>query len=146
MVLDVCVGTLSAAIHKHGAGGWVGIRQCLVREGHQPCPPCARNSTAPPLIATLRSTMQWVSGGKGCLRFFSALFSLCWSRAVAPFGTGPTAFKAVVWDQAESDSFPQASRIDRGYNCRIMPWFLPLSLQTPLGYYGCATVAQVGPA
>jgi len=40
---------------------------------------------------------------------------------VGPFGTGPTAFRAVVWDQAESDSFPQ----------------------TPVGYYGCQTAAMV---
>ena len=40
---------------------------------------------------------------------------------IAPFSTGPTAFRAVVWDQAESDSFPQ----------------------TPVGYYGCETAAMV---
>lgn len=40
---------------------------------------------------------------------------------IAAFGTGPTNFATIVWDQAESDSFPQ----------------------TPIGYYGCATVAQI---
>lgn len=40
---------------------------------------------------------------------------------IAPFSTGPTAFRAIVWDQAESDSYPQ----------------------TPLGYYGCQTAAMV---
>lgn len=35
--------------------------------------------------------------------------------------TGPTQIRAVIFDQAESDSFPQ----------------------TPLGYYGCQTVAQI---
>ena len=40
---------------------------------------------------------------------------------IAPFGTGPMNFATVVWDQAESDSFPQ----------------------TPIGYYSCATVAQI---
>jgi len=37
------------------------------------------------------------------------------------FGTGPTSFKAVLWNQAESDSYPQ----------------------TPLEYYGCQTIAQI---
>jgi sialate O-acetylesterase len=37
------------------------------------------------------------------------------------FGTGPTALKFVLWDQAESDSFPQ----------------------TPIDYYGCQTIAQI---
>lgn len=40
---------------------------------------------------------------------------------VAPYGTGPTQFRAIVFDQAESDSFPQ----------------------TPVGYYGCQTAAMV---
>jgi hypothetical protein len=40
---------------------------------------------------------------------------------IAPFGTGPTSFAMVLWDQAESDSFPQT-----------MP-----------GYYGCATLSHV---
>lgn len=40
---------------------------------------------------------------------------------VAPFGTGPTQFAAIVFDQAESDSFPQ----------------------TPVGYYGCQTSAMI---
>lgn len=37
------------------------------------------------------------------------------------FGTGPTALKLVLWDQAESDSYPQ----------------------TPIGYYTCQTIAQI---
>jgi sialate O-acetylesterase len=44
-----------------------------------------------------------------------------WNAMVAPLTTGPTALRAVVWDQAESDSFPQ----------------------TPLGFYGCQTTAQI---
>jgi sialate O-acetylesterase len=40
---------------------------------------------------------------------------------IAGFGTGPTALKMVLWDQAESDSFPQ----------------------TPPEYYGCQTIAQI---
>ena len=36
-------------------------------------------------------------------------------------GTGPMALRLVLWNQAESDSFPQ----------------------TPIGYYGCQTIAQV---
>ena len=40
---------------------------------------------------------------------------------IAPFGTGPTSFSFVLWDQAESDSFPQ----------------------TNPGYYGCQTLAHV---
>ena len=44
-----------------------------------------------------------------------------WNAMIAPFAVGPLALRSVVWDQAESDSFPQ----------------------TPLGYYGCQTTAQV---
>ena len=44
-----------------------------------------------------------------------------WNGMIAPFGTGPTAFSFVLWDQAESDSYPQ----------------------TPAGYYGCQTLAQI---
>jgi len=40
---------------------------------------------------------------------------------VAPLAAGPLALRAVIYDQAESDSYPQ----------------------TPLGYYGCQTTAQV---
>ncbi len=40
---------------------------------------------------------------------------------ISAFGTGPTPLTVVLWDQAESDSFPQT---------------LP-------GYYGCQTVAHV---
>ncbi len=47
--------------------------------------------------------------------------SVLYNGLVAPFTTGPTPIKLVVWDQAESDSFPQ----------------------TPVGYYDCATVAQI---
>ena len=37
------------------------------------------------------------------------------------FGTGPTALRLVLWDQAESDSYPQS----------------------PIGYYSCQTIAQI---
>ena len=37
------------------------------------------------------------------------------------FGTGPTSLRLVLWDQAESDSYPQ----------------------TPIGYYSCQTIAQI---
>lgn len=40
---------------------------------------------------------------------------------IAPLTQGPLALRAVVWDQAESDSYPQ----------------------TPLGFYGCQTTAQI---
>ena len=33
--------------------------------------------------------------------------STLYNAQIAPYGTGPTQFAAVVWDQAESDSFPQ---------------------------------------
>jgi hypothetical protein len=47
--------------------------------------------------------------------------STLYNAQIAPFGTGPTAFTAVLWDQAESDSSPQ----------------------TPPEYYGCAGPALV---
>ena len=47
----------------------------------------------------------------------SALFN----GMVNGFGTGPTALRMVLWDQAESDSYPQ----------------------TPIGYYSCQTIAQI---
>ena len=47
--------------------------------------------------------------------------STLYNGMVAPFGTGPTTFSLVLWDQAESDSYPQT---------------LP-------GYYGCQTLAHV---
>jgi len=47
--------------------------------------------------------------------------AVLYNAMIAPFSTGPTAFTFVLWDQAESDSFPQ----------------------TPLGYYGCQTIAQI---
>ena len=40
---------------------------------------------------------------------------------ISGFGTGPTSLKMVLWDQAESDSFPQ----------------------TPPEYYSCQTIAQI---
>ena len=40
---------------------------------------------------------------------------------IAGLTTGPTQIRAIIWDQAESDSFPQ----------------------TPVGYYGCQTIAQI---
>jgi hypothetical protein len=49
------------------------------------------------------------------------LHSALFNGMIAPFSTGPTQFRAVVWDQAESDSFPQ----------------------TPVGYYGCQTAAML---
>jgi sialate O-acetylesterase len=47
--------------------------------------------------------------------------STLYNSMIAPFGTGPTSFSFVLWDQAESDSYPQ----------------------TNPGYYGCATLAHV---
>ena len=47
--------------------------------------------------------------------------STLFNGMIAPFGTGPTAFSVVLWDQAESDSFPQ----------------------TNPGYYACQTVAHI---
>ena len=47
--------------------------------------------------------------------------SRLYNGMIAPFGTGPTRLSFVIWDQAESDSYPQ----------------------TPRGYYGCQTVAQI---
>ena len=47
--------------------------------------------------------------------------STLYNAQIAPFGTGPTRFSAVLWDQAESDSFPQ----------------------TPQEYYGCQGPAMV---
>lgn len=47
--------------------------------------------------------------------------SILWNGMIAPLTTGPTRFKAVIWDQAEADSFPAA----------------------PVGFYACATVAQI---
>jgi sialate O-acetylesterase len=47
--------------------------------------------------------------------------STLFNGMVAGLGTGPTALRAVVHNQAESDSFPQ----------------------TPIGYYSCAAVAQI---
>jgi sialate O-acetylesterase len=44
-----------------------------------------------------------------------------YNAMIAPLTQGPLALRAVVWDQAESDSFPQ----------------------TPLGYYGCQATAQI---
>ena len=44
-----------------------------------------------------------------------------YNAMIYPFTSGPTTLQAVVYDQAESDSFPQ----------------------TPIDYYGCATVAQI---
>lgn len=49
------------------------------------------------------------------------MHSVLYNAMVHPFSTGPAAFSFVAWDQAESDSFPQ----------------------TPLGYYGCQTVAHI---
>eukprot|EP00038_Savillea_parva_P031294 m.84665 g.84665 ORF g.84665 m.84665 type:complete len:592 (-) comp9603_c0_seq1:3750-5525(-) len=49
------------------------------------------------------------------------MHAVLYNAMIHPFTTAPTAFSFVVWDQAESDSFPQ----------------------TPLGYYGCQTVAQI---
>ena len=47
--------------------------------------------------------------------------STLYNGMIAPLGTGPTKFALVLWDQAESDSYPQT---------------LP-------GYYGCQTLAHV---
>eukprot|EP00039_Didymoeca_costata_P003111 m.65148 g.65148 ORF g.65148 m.65148 type:complete len:549 (-) comp11710_c0_seq2:227-1873(-) len=47
--------------------------------------------------------------------------STLYNGMISPFGTGPTSFTTVVWDQAESDSYPQ----------------------TPPGYYGCQTLAHI---
>jgi len=47
--------------------------------------------------------------------------STLYNAQIAPYGTGPTALSAIIWDQAESDSFPQ----------------------TPHEYYACAGPAQV---
>lgn len=44
-----------------------------------------------------------------------------WNAMVAGLTTGPTTIASIVWDQAESDSFPQS----------------------PPGYYGCQTTAQI---
>lgn len=49
------------------------------------------------------------------------MHAVLYNAMVHPFATGPASFSFVTWDQAESDSFPQ----------------------TPLGYYGCQTVAQI---
>jgi hypothetical protein len=49
------------------------------------------------------------------------MHSVLFNGMIAPFGTGPTAFSFVLWDQAESDSYPQ----------------------TPPGYYGCQTLAHI---
>ena len=32
-----------------------------------------------------------------------------YNAMIHPFGTGPTTFSMVVWDQAESDSYPQTN-------------------------------------
>lgn len=47
--------------------------------------------------------------------------STLFNGMIHPFGTGPTSFTFVLWDQAESDSYPQT-----------MP-----------GYYGCQTLAHI---
>lgn len=47
--------------------------------------------------------------------------SLLYNGMIAPLTTGPTSITSVLWDQAESDSFPQ----------------------TPPGYYTCQTVSHV---
>jgi hypothetical protein len=47
--------------------------------------------------------------------------AVLYNAMIHPLTTGPTSISFVIWDQAESDSFPQ----------------------TPLGYYGCQTTFHV---
>eukprot|EP00040_Diaphanoeca_grandis_P000415 m.15371 g.15371 ORF g.15371 m.15371 type:complete len:549 (-) comp10546_c0_seq1:156-1802(-) len=47
--------------------------------------------------------------------------AVLYNAMIHPFSIGPASFKFVLWDQAESDSYPQ----------------------TPIGYYGCQTVAHI---
>ena len=54
------------------------------------------------------------AGGAACVQTL-------YNGMIHPLGTGPTSFSFVLWDQAESDSYPQT-----------MP-----------GYYGCQTLAHV---
>eukprot|EP00936_MAST-01D_sp_MAST-1D-sp1_P001477 g1477.t1 len=72
-----------------------------------------------PTEALARCSQPWA----GLMHYGAGPYaaSTHYNAMIAPFGTGPTAFSFVLWDQAESDSFPQ----------------------TNPGYYGCQTLAHV---